>query len=117
MIEIQEFTTTKLKSFKELNDIEFIVVNDEDDVNNELEVVNADDKIDITSSSTRILLISINQSNNALLKMIFEVPNFEIKDNKKPILIFANPTAVYDNTYSLFLWNISKFYVDNSEVL
>ncbi|WP_338583290.1 hypothetical protein [Mycoplasmopsis cynos] len=114
---IQEFTITKLKSFKELNDIEFIVVNDEDDVNNELEVVNADDKIDITSYQLEFYSSALINQIMHFKNDFFEVPNFEIKDNKKPILIFANPTAVYDNTYSLFLWNISKFYVDNWSVI
>lgn len=98
---IQEFTITKLKAFKELNDVEFVLLKNENFENYELEF-----------KSSSLINQILNFKNG-----FFEVPNFEIKENKKPILLFANPTAIYENNYSLFLWSLSKFYIENWSTL
>ncbi|AKF41028.1 hypothetical protein AAW50_03515 [Mycoplasmopsis canis] len=96
---INEFTITRLKALKELNNIDFILSK-----NNNFESY----KLELKNST---LINQIMNFQNINENEYFVIPNFEIKNNKKPFLLFANPVAVNEKSYSLFLWSISKFFV------
>ncbi|MHA3846194.1 hypothetical protein ACX1NA_03365, partial [Mycoplasma sp. VS276A1] len=98
---LNEITITQLDYYKELQSMDFIVVNDKEKYNE-------------AKSSTEEKSLNIRMNNGALINHISflnEKSEYINVDNhgKKPFLLFVNPFRVKGKSYSLNFWSLENY--------